>query len=315
MNISSTSHKHKRTQKITGIVIHTAVGTYAGTLSWFKNNSSLVSSHYLVKEDGSEVTQIVTDDYVAYHAGTVSKPTTPVYRGGNPNEYTIGIECADNKKPADFDRSQQLPTLIKLVADLCKKHNIPCDRNNICGHKEIRSTKTCPGNIDVDYVVREAQKILLLMQKTYTEEEMTSMRQQRDNNWNLYQDILQIQTETRKEKEIVAEDLKKEKEARQNDLERIAIILNVPPQLGKIIPAVETAITFEDKANKLEKKLEEERTTYAKNVSDLKETLEDIKKKLNDAEQEIDRLKLEKPEPTTTQPKTSFFTWLLRLFK
>lgn len=160
MNYIPSPYKHKRTQKITGIVIHTTVGSYAGTLKWFQNNPSTVSAHYVIKEDGSEVTQMVPDDYVAYHAGTVSKPTTKVFIGGNPNEYTLGIENADSGKPHDIDRSKQYPTLITLVADLCKKHNIPCDRDHICRHSEIRSTKTCPGNLVVDYVVAGAQKVL-----------------------------------------------------------------------------------------------------------------------------------------------------------
>lgn len=152
-------YQHKRTQKITGIVIHTTAGAYNGTINWFQKNPNSVSAHYVVKENGSEVTQMVKDDYVSYHAGIVSKPTTPVYKGGNPNEYTLGIENADNGDPHGLNRTAQYKTLIKLVHDLCKKHNLPIDSNYICGHKQIRSTKTCPGNIDVNYVINEAKKL------------------------------------------------------------------------------------------------------------------------------------------------------------
>ena len=80
---------------------------------------------------------------------TVDRP------GINPNTYLISIECADNGKPAEADRSKQIPVIVELVRDICKRNNIPMDREHICGHREIRSTKTCPGNLDVDEIVRQ----------------------------------------------------------------------------------------------------------------------------------------------------------------
>lgn len=143
--------------KISGVVIHTTVGNYEGTINWFKNNSPQVSAHYVVREDGSEITQMVAEEKAAHHAGRVSNPTTPVYRGDNPNRYTIGIENADGGNPQTHIRDAQIKTLAELVRNICLRNNIPIDRDHICGHREIYDKKTCPGNIDVDKVVELAK--------------------------------------------------------------------------------------------------------------------------------------------------------------
>lgn len=142
-----------------GVVIHTMVGTLAGTDSYFHNQSSQVSAHYGIDLDGSKVYQWVDESDQAWAQGIVSKPTFPLVTqrpGTNPNSFLISIECADNKDPHNADRSAQYGPLIELVKDICQRNNIPIDRDHICGHREIRSTKTCPGNIDVDYVVSQA---------------------------------------------------------------------------------------------------------------------------------------------------------------
>lgn len=146
---------------IKAIVIHTAVGTYEGTIAWFKNNDKLVSSHYVVSLDG-KITQMVNDNEAAHHAGLTSNPTLfPWYKSGqNPNLVTLGIECADNAKPSEADRSVQLPMLAGLVADLCRAYSIPADRQHIVGHRELYDRKTCPGNIDLDKLVEMVNLVL-----------------------------------------------------------------------------------------------------------------------------------------------------------
>lgn len=148
-------------KKIDLVVIHTMVGTYKGTISYFQKNDLQVSAHYCVDLNG-DITQMVQEKEYASHAGVVDKPTSSIVRsrvGVNPNLYSIGIENADNLKPADADRSGQYPALIKLVYEICKLNDIPMNREHIIGHREIRASKTCPGNLDVDYIVREVQKL------------------------------------------------------------------------------------------------------------------------------------------------------------
>ena len=139
------------------VVIHTTVGYYEGTIRYFQSNDRKVSAHYIVKEDGGEVCQMVNESFAAHHAGIVSNPNPKYYKNTNPNFYSIGIENADNNQPASWDRTGQYKALAILVRDICKRHSIPIDRNHICGHRELYDKKTCPGNIDVDKVVKLAQ--------------------------------------------------------------------------------------------------------------------------------------------------------------
>jgi N-acetylmuramoyl-L-alanine amidase CwlA len=142
------------------VVIHTTVGFYEGTIKYFQSNDRKVSAHYVVKEDGNEICQMVDETYAAHHAGIVSNPNPKYYKGINinPNWYSVGIENSDNNQPASHDRTGQYKALAILVRDICKRWNIPIDRNHICGHRELYDKKTCPGNIDVDKVVKLAQE-------------------------------------------------------------------------------------------------------------------------------------------------------------
>lgn len=146
------------------VVIHTTVGYYEGTINYFKSNDRKVSAHYVVKEDGTEVTQMVDEAQAAHHAGIVSNPNEKYikkYSNGNvvnPNFYSIGIENADKNNPAGHDRTGQYKALAVLVRDICKRWSIPIDRDHICGHRELYDKKTCPGNLDIDTIVKLARE-------------------------------------------------------------------------------------------------------------------------------------------------------------
>ena len=53
---------------IDSIVIHTTEGGYSGAVSWLKNPSSGASAHYVIKENGTEIKQLVADSNRAWHA-------------------------------------------------------------------------------------------------------------------------------------------------------------------------------------------------------------------------------------------------------
>ena len=151
----ATNFSNGGNQKL-GICVHTQVGNLDGTDAWFHNKTSGVSAHYGIDLDGSRVFQWVEEGDQAYAQGVVSKPTFKMVvdrPSVNPNTYLISIECADDKNPAGADRTEQLPVLVELIKDICLRNNIIMDRDHICGHQEVRSTKTCPGNLDVDAIV------------------------------------------------------------------------------------------------------------------------------------------------------------------
>jgi N-acetylmuramoyl-L-alanine amidase len=108
-----------------------------------QNPKAQASAHYLVTRAG-EIFQLVKDEDVAWHAGAVNRPSWPLYKGTNPNRYTIGIEHEG------FDGSLtevQYQATLWLQRQLIAKWNIPVDKDYIIGHYRIDSVNrpNCPG--------------------------------------------------------------------------------------------------------------------------------------------------------------------------
>ena len=51
------------------IVIHVMQGSYNGAISWFQNPASNVSAHYLMRATDGDITQMVREKDIGYHAG------------------------------------------------------------------------------------------------------------------------------------------------------------------------------------------------------------------------------------------------------
>jgi N-acetylmuramoyl-L-alanine amidase len=87
---ASPHHSERKASKITAIICHyTAGGSLSGTVNWFQNPASKVSSHYVVGKDG-KVVQMVPLDQAAWHAGT---STLAGVEGVN--QFSIGIEIVN----------------------------------------------------------------------------------------------------------------------------------------------------------------------------------------------------------------------------
>ena len=103
----------QRTAKVDLIVIHDCQGGYAGSIATFQdrdNGGRPVSAHYVLKEDGSEATQMVTLDKKAWHCV-------------NFNSRSIGIEMAGweakGYAPSEWGSAEA------MTAYLCHKIGIP----------------------------------------------------------------------------------------------------------------------------------------------------------------------------------------------
>ena len=131
---SNQSSRSGGSAAINRIVIHTTEGSYNGAISWFRNSSSNVSAHYVLRRSDGEVTQMVGDDRKAWHAC------------GNNND-TIGIE----HEGTSYSSTQWTPAILdssaRLSAWLVQQYNIPIDRNHIVGHGEIQPD-SCSGRSD-----------------------------------------------------------------------------------------------------------------------------------------------------------------------
>jgi len=64
---------------ITAVTIHTMQGSYAGSISWFKDCNANASAHYMLRSSDGQVTQMVLESDKAWHVGSE-------------NPYTIGLE-------------------------------------------------------------------------------------------------------------------------------------------------------------------------------------------------------------------------------
>lgn len=126
------------------IVVHKSEGSFKSCIDWMLDIKSRVSSHYIISKTG-EVINLVDENDTAWHAGVVAQPSwRRIKSGTNPNLYTIGIELAGFAK--DDTPADQVLALSHLIVDIAEKWKIPIDDQHIVFHREIRATKTCPGD-------------------------------------------------------------------------------------------------------------------------------------------------------------------------
>lgn len=116
-----------------------ATGTYQGSISWFKNCTSQVSAHYVIRNNDGEVSQVVQEDQRAWSQGVTTY-----------NDLGIGVEhevLATNL--AMWDSDPMLTAAANLCINVCNRRAIPKVRrvNNgdagIYGHSDVRATD-CP---------------------------------------------------------------------------------------------------------------------------------------------------------------------------
>lgn len=122
---------------ISYVVVHTMQGSYSGTISWFQNCAAAVSAHYTVRSSDGEITQMVAEADVAWHAGNWSY-----------NEMSIGIEHEGYvEDPATWYTDDMYAASAELVADILSRTSVSDDRNHIIGHVEVPgATHTDPGS-------------------------------------------------------------------------------------------------------------------------------------------------------------------------
>lgn len=124
------------------IVCHWIVGKLESADVTFQNTTRNTSAHYGVGDD--EVHGYVKEEDTAYHAGVWAM-----------NLRSLGIE---HEGGPDLPISEETyKTSAKLIGELCKKYNIPLDREHIIKHNEVRATQ-CPGTLDLDKIIRLAKE-------------------------------------------------------------------------------------------------------------------------------------------------------------
>ncbi len=125
---SSNYSDYSRTEAdITTVVIHTIEGSYSGAISWLQSASAGVSAHYIVRSSDGEITQMVDEEDVAWHAGH-----------WDTNASSIGIEHEGYiSQPDAWYTDAMYRASAALTRDICDRNNIPKDRDHIIGHYEV----------------------------------------------------------------------------------------------------------------------------------------------------------------------------------
>lgn len=104
----SSNYTASRSAAASAAVIHTAQGTYAGTISWFKNPSANVSAHYVIRSSDGQVTQMVRDAHTGWHVRSH-------------NSYTLGIEHEGYVNNSSWYTNAMYNASAALVRHWCAK--------------------------------------------------------------------------------------------------------------------------------------------------------------------------------------------------
>ncbi|WP_205509719.1 RICIN domain-containing protein [Longitalea arenae] len=98
--------------KITHIAIHTAEGSYAGTISWLRNPNAQMSAHYIVRASDGQITQLVNENDMALHVQ-------------NANAYSIGVEHEGYMEHGNkWYSGNMYRASAALVRDICIRRSI-----------------------------------------------------------------------------------------------------------------------------------------------------------------------------------------------
>ncbi len=136
------------------IVIHHMATTSfdGGMATWYGGGTS---ANYAVSD--TEIVGCVGENYAAWHAGGTGAYDIPNI--SNINARSIGIEHVNSTGEPSWQVSDTtIRNSAKLVADICKRYNIPITRDRIKRHGEITKTQCC-GGLDIDKLVKYAQEI------------------------------------------------------------------------------------------------------------------------------------------------------------
>ncbi|HLL21321.1 MAG TPA: N-acetylmuramoyl-L-alanine amidase [Kofleriaceae bacterium] len=132
------------------VVIHSCEGNYAGCWGWLANSAAGASAHYVVKENGAEVTQLVREANRAWHVAANYEcsraGSAQCNRNGQTtNNFSVGIEHAGFASQASWQNGL-IETSAKLTCDITRDHGVPRDRNHIVSHGQLQPwNRTDPG--------------------------------------------------------------------------------------------------------------------------------------------------------------------------
>ena len=132
------------------VIVHTCESNYASCWSWLVNTASQVSAHYVVNEDGDQVSQLVREPSRGWHIAALYRCVLNLQHDcwlndGQSNDFTVGIEHAGFVSQDSFPTSQ-LDASARLVCDVTRDRGIPRDWQHIVAHGQLQpENRTDPG--------------------------------------------------------------------------------------------------------------------------------------------------------------------------
>jgi hypothetical protein len=147
---ASPNYNSRNGTPVSLVVIHSCEGNYAGCWGWLVNSQAQASAHYVVKENGGEISQLVRESNRAWHVAAAYECS----RAGNAqcnrngqstNNFSIGIEHAGFASQSTWQNGL-IEASAKLTCDITRDHGIPRDRNHIVSHGQLQPwNRTDPG--------------------------------------------------------------------------------------------------------------------------------------------------------------------------
>ncbi len=138
-----------RSSAVTHVAEHIAQGSYAGTISWFKNCSASVSAHYVVRSSDGQVTQMVLESDTAWHVASHNSYSIGIEHEGfadNCAWYTTAMYNGSSALTRDIADSHGIPRTATYDASLGWDTELPQSSSfKIKGHTNFPTAKTCPG--------------------------------------------------------------------------------------------------------------------------------------------------------------------------
>lgn len=110
------------------IILHSTESTYSSTINAFGDPTHGASTHYVIRSEDGEITQMVRTEDIAFHAGNWTF-----------NSQAIGIEHEGFvAEGAIWFTEEMYRSSARLVRYLAKRYDIPLDRRHILGSDEIQ---------------------------------------------------------------------------------------------------------------------------------------------------------------------------------
>lgn len=139
------------TGRVHMVIIHSCEGGYAGCWGWLTSTASGVSAHYVVREDGGEISQLVPESKRAWHIGARydcslnASHECASLNGAQANHFTVGVEHAGFASQTSWPAAQ-IDASARLVCDVTRRWKVPRDRFHVVSHAQLQPyNRTDPG--------------------------------------------------------------------------------------------------------------------------------------------------------------------------